>query len=492
MTLFIPVILPLAAIVPLLFTYRKLKLQQWISVVSMAALTAQAILILTRVISEGPFAMQAGGWPAPFGITFVADMFSAILLLTAAVLFLLVTIYSTGFMDDTRKQAGFYILIHGLAAGVNGAFLTGDIFNLYVWFEVMLISSFVLVTLGGDKKQLRGAIKYVVINLIGSVIFLTAIGLMYGQTGTLNMADIALRLRESQHSGLINSSLMLFFVAFGIKAAVFPFYFWLPASYPTPPVAVTAFFAGTLTKVGVYVILRFYSLFVVTDLAAWQIIAMVVAGITMVSGVLMAASAYDIRKILSFHIISQIGYMIMGLGIATVTGMAGAIYFMVHNMLSKTATFLAAGLIYKFRGSYDLKALGWIYRDYPLLAFLFLLPALSLAGIPPMPGFFGKFFLIWGGFQAGAWTITGIALLVSVITLFSMVKIWNEAVWKKHPDDAPPRQKNRLPASSLWATIAMVALIVALGLLTGRLSGTFFEAGRQLLDAGLYIKTVLP
>ena len=491
MMLFLPVILPLAAIVLLLFTYRMKRLQQWISIISMSAITLQAVMIMNRVVLDGPFAAQAGGWPAPFGITFTADLLSAILLLATGFLSLIVTVYSIGFMDDTRKTAGFWILIHGLVTGVNGSFLTGDIFNLYVWFEVMLISSFVLVTLGAERKQLRGAIKYVVLNLIGSVIFLTAIGLMYGQTGTLNMADLALRLRESEHTGLINSSLMLFFIAFGIKAAVFPFFFWLPASYPTPPVAITAFFAGTLTKVGVYVILRFYNLFVVTDLASWQIIVMIVAGVTMVSGVLMAASSYDIRKILSFHIISQIGYMIMGVGIASVIGLAGAIYFIVHNMLSKTGTFLAAGLIYKYRGSYDLKALGWIYKDYPLLAFLFLLPALSLAGIPPTPGFFGKFFLIYGGFQAGAWTITAVAILVSIITLFSMVKIWNEAVWKKIPDESAARQKNHLPLTSLWATIVMAGLIIALGLLTGYLSEYFFEAGRQLKDVDLYIRTVL-
>jgi multicomponent Na+:H+ antiporter subunit D len=309
--------------------------------------------------------------------------------------------------------------------------------------------------------------------------------------GTLNMADIALKLRETEQTGLINSSLMLFFIAFGIKAALFPFFFWLPASYPTPPVAITAFFAATLTKVGVYVIIRFYSLFVVTDLASWQIIVLIIAGITMVSGVLMAASAYDIRRILSFHIISQIGYMIMGLGFATVIGLGGAIYFIVHNMLSKTATFLAGGLIYKFRGSYDLKQTGWIYKDKPLLAFLFIIPALSLAGIPPTPGFFGKLFLIYGGFQIGAWKITAVAIVVSIITLFSMIKIWNEAFWKKLPDESEARNKNRLPAASLWSTLAMVIIILAFGLSTGYLADYFFEAGRQLLDADLYINTVL-
>jgi len=474
-----------------LLTYRKTKLQQTVSILSMTAITLQSLAILWKVYSGGPFAMQAGGWPAPFGITFVADLFSAILLVTGSLVALLVTVYSIGFMDNTRKTAGFYLLLHGLVTGVNGSFLTGDIFNLYVWFEVMLISSFVLVTLGAEKKQLRGAVKYVVLNLIGSVIFVTAIGLMYGKTGTLNMADIALKLREGDNCGVINSSLMLFFVAFGIKAALFPFHFWLPASYPTPPIAVTALFAGTLTKVGVYVIIRFYSLFAVADMEVWQIMTLVVAGATMVSGVLMAASSFDIRKILSFHIISQIGYMVMGLGIATVTGLGGALYFIVHNMLSKTATLLAGGLVFRFRGTYDLKNLGYVYKEYPLLAFLFLLPALSLAGIPPLPGFFGKFFLIYGGFKAELWTITIVAIVVSIITLFSMIKIWNEVFWKQSEANENKMTKSSVPASSLWATAAFAVLIIAFGFATGFLAQHFFEAGGQMMDAEGYINTVL-
>lgn len=489
--LFNPVILPFIAMVLMLFTYGRLRLQQYLTFVSMALLLVQVSLILSNVLKAGPVAMQAGGWAAPFGITFYADLFTSIMLVTTAILGLVASVYASGMLDETRRKSGFFLLIHGLIAGVNGAFLTGDIFNLYVWFEVMLISSFVLITLGAEKRQLRGAVKYVVLNLIGSVIFVTAIGLMYGQTGTLNMAEIALRLRETGQTGLINSSLMLFFIAFGIKAALFPFYFWLPASYPTPPTAITALFAGTLTKVGVYSIIRFYSLFIVNDLATWQIISLVIAGVTMVSGVLMAASSYDIRKILSFHIISQIGYMIMGVGLATVTGIGGAIYFMVHNMLSKTAAFLAGGLISRFRGNNDLKSLGGIYKMKPLLAFLFLVPALSLAGIPPTPGFFGKFFLILGGFRAEEWLITAVAITVSIITLFSMIKIWNEAIWKPVPEDKPEGRRNHLPLISVIATSAIVVIILVLGFVTGYIADTFFNAASQLQDADLYIRTVL-
>jgi multicomponent Na+:H+ antiporter subunit D len=284
---------------------------------------------------------------------------------------------------------------------------------------------------------------------------------------------------------------MLFFVAFGIKAALFPFYFWLPASYPTPPVAVTALFAGTLTKVGVYSIIRFYSLFVVSDLMLWKVISLTVAGITMVSGVLMAASAFNIRKILSFHIISQIGYMMMGVGLTSVLGLAGAIYFIVHNMLSKTAAFLAGGLISRFRGSDDLAMLGGVYRQRPLLAFLFLIPAFSLAGIPPTPGFFGKLMLIVAGFRAQEWVITTVAIAVGLITLFSMVKIWNEAAWKREPEGSLPVIGHPVPMVSLVSTAVMAAIILAFGFVTGPISSLFTDAASQLLDVEVYIQTVL-
>lgn len=491
MMLFGPIFLPFAAIVLILLFHRRGLMQRLVTIAALSGVLLQAIFIMIQVVNHGPVAAQAGGWSAPYGITFYADLFTAILLVTTAVIALLVSVYAIGMVDMTRLKGGYGLISLALVGGVNGAFLTGDIFNLYVWFEVMLIASFVLITLGGEQAQLRGAVKYVVLNLIGSLLFVVAIGLIYGQTGTLNMADLALRLREGEPSALINSALMLFFVAFGIKAALFPFYFWLPASYPTPPVAVTALFAGTLTKVGVYSIIRFYTLFVVSDLILWKIITLTVAGITMVSGVLMAASSFNIRKILSFHIISQIGYMLMGAGLASVLGLAGAIYFIVHNMLSKTAAFLAGGLISRFRGSDDLAALGGVYKQRPLLAFLFLIPAFSLAGIPPTPGFVGKLMLIVAGFRSQEWLITAVAIAVGLITLFSMVKIWNEAAWKREPEGPKPVKGQPVPMVSLITTAIMAVIILAFGLVSGPISSLFTDAATQLFDVSGYIHTVL-
>ncbi|TVQ17004.1 MAG: Na+/H+ antiporter subunit D [Bacteroidetes bacterium] len=489
MILVLPIILPLLFMVVLIFTRRWLAFQQGFSIFASIMLTFVSFLILIDVQQNGILAIQPGSWDAPYGITLVADLFSAIMMTTTSFVGIIVMIYSPGFIDKERQTAGYYPLVYGLLMGVNGAFITGDLFNLYVWYEVMLTSSFVLIALGGSAEQLRGSIKYVTINFVASIFFVSAIGILYGQVGTLNMADLAAKMRTWDEPMYINSALMLFFIAFSVKSALVPFFFWLPASYHTPPMAITALFAGTLTKVGVYTMFRFYSLFVVFDQQFWTIFILTLAGLTMFIGVLMAASQFDIRKILSFHIISQVGYMIMGLGIFTVTGIAGAIFFTVHNMLSKTNTFLAGGLVYQQSGSYDLKYLGGLYKSKPFLALLFFIPAMSLAGIPPLPGFFGKFFLIKGGFEAQQYFITAVAILTGLFTLFSMVKIWNEAYWKKEPEEV--KVKGKVHPSALIATSLLAAAVILMGIFAGPVIDICMQAGEQIVNPEMYINAVL-
>ena len=489
MILILPIILPLLFMVILIFTRRWLFFQQAFSLLASIGLTVLAALLLKQVYLDGATTLQMGSWPAPYGITLISDLLAAIMLLTTSFVAVVVMIYSPGFIDRERQTAGYYPLVFGLLMGVNGAFLTGDIFNMYVWYEVMLTSSFVLIALGGSAEQLRGSIKYVTISFVASIFFVAAIGILYGQAGTLNMADLAYKMRTWENMPYINGALMLFFVAFSVKAALFPFFFWLPASYHTPPVAITALFAGTLTKVGIYTMFRFYSLFVVQDVLFWKIFLLVIAGLTMSVGVLMAASQFDIRKILSFHIISQVGYMVMGLAIFTTNAIAAAIYFTIHNMLSKTNTFLAGGLVYQRSGSYDLKHLGGLYKVAPFLALLFFIPAMSLAGIPPLPGFFGKFFLIKGGFEAGDYFITAVAIAVGLFTLFSMVKIWNEAYWKKAPDGET--RNGKVGASAIAATTVLAAAVVLLGIFAGPVMEISQQAAIQLADPYHYIEAVL-
>jgi multicomponent Na+:H+ antiporter subunit D len=470
---------------------------QFIGVLGSAVLLAVSVYLFVQVTEYGVLALNMGGWDAPMGITLVVDYLSTIMLIVASFIVLAVSIYAIGFMSGSHKTNKFYIFFFGLVLGVNGAFITGDVFNLYVWFEVILISSFVLIVIGNSSDQLEGGIKYMALNLIGSLLFLAGLGLLYGETGTLNMAHLAQILRENEQSILINSSTTLFFIAFGIKAAVFPLFFWLPASYHTPNITVTALFAGLLTKVGVYALIRFFTLFFVQDQFFWLNTLLVVAGFTMVIGGMAASAHFDIRRILSYHIISQIGYMIMGLAIFTPLSIAGAIFFMIHNMIAKTNTFLIAGMINKLKGTFYLKDIGGLMKQSPLLAVLFIIPAFALAGVPPLSGFFAKFILFKAGIESGQYVIVGVAVITAMLTLYSMVKIWNEAFLKETPtQDSYTKALSSHPSAKLKFLHFLPSIILGLGsIFLGLFAESVYhftvEAANQLINPQAYINTVL-
>ncbi|MDQ7842781.1 MAG: Na+/H+ antiporter subunit D [Armatimonadota bacterium] len=486
----LPLLIPLVTALACLLAWGRRSAQRSLGVAGAAALLGAAMALLRTVSRTGIVAVQIGNWPAPFGITLVADLFSAIMVTVTGVIALVVAVYSLAAMDARREVFGYYPLLHLLLLGVCGAFLTGDLFNLYVWFEVMLIASFVLLALGGERPQLEGAIKYVTLNLMSSALFLAAVGVLYGTAGTLNMADLAVKLRASAAPGLVTTLAVLFLVAFGVKAAIFPLFFWLPAAYHTPPVAVSAVFAGLLTKVGVYVMIRVFTLLFVQDVGYTHQIILVVSGLTMVTGVLGAVAQNEFRRVLSFHIISQIGYMILGLGLFTPAALAGSIFYIVHHIMVKTNLFLVSGAAYRLRGTFELKSLGGLYREAPALSILFLIPALSLAGMPPLSGFFAKLALVKAGMERGEYIIVAAALGVGLLTLFSMTKIWAEAFWK------PGEASGAGAAPGSWAWI--IGPITALALVTvvlGLVGQPFFalarRAAEQLLNPAAYIQAVL-
>jgi len=356
---------------------------------------------------------------------------------------------------------------------------------------VSLMASFALMALGGEKKQLEGAVKYVVINLIGSTLFLSGVGLLYGLTGTLNMADLSIRLKELP-GGLSNTISMLFLLAFGIKAAVFPLFFWLPASYHTPPVSVSAIFAGLLTKVGVYALIRIFTLLFVVNAGSTHAIILTISGFTMITGVLGALVQWEFRRLLSFHIISQIGYMIMGLGLFTTIGLAGSIFYIMHHIIVKTNLFLVSGVVYRLQGSFHLKKLGGLYKSSPTLCFCFLIPALSLAGVPPLSGFFAKFILLKEVLGNQKYVIAFILLGVSLLTLFSMMKIWTEVFWKALPDNQHQRRLPRRERTLLLLPIIVLAgLTVLIGIYAEPLYAISLRAAEQLINPVDYVETVL-
>lgn len=488
--LVLPIVVPLFTAAVSLLAWQWRPAQRWCGVGGAVALCGVALALLGAVRRHGILATQIGDWPVPFGITLVADLFSAIMVLLAGIIGLMTAIYSLAGVDRTRESFGYYPLLHVLLTGVCGAFLTGDLFNLYVWFEVMLVASFVLLALGGERAQIEGAIKYVTLNLFASAMFLTAVGILYGMAGTLNMADLAHKFGHIDQPGLVTTVAMLFFAAFGIKAAAFPFFFWLPASYHTPPDAVTALFAGLLTKVGVYALIRSFTLLFTQDTVYTHTVILISAGLTMLIGVLGAIVQRDLRRVLSFQVVSHIGYMLMGLGLLTPLGLAGSVFYMVHHMIVITVLFLVGGIVYRLGGTYELRQLGGLYRAYPGVACLFLLPALSLAGIPPLSGFIAKLGLVRAGLEAQQISIVVIALGVGLLTLLSMAMVWSEVFWKSAPDAITPH----LPAGQAWLFLPVVGLVilsVVLGLGAEAVLPLATRVADQLLHPVDYIQTVL-
>lgn len=475
--------------------------QKFICLAGTVLFLVLAAILLYEIRHNGILTLQVGNWPAPFGITMVADLFSALMVLITAIIGLVTLVYALEDVNTERKSKGFYPVFLFLLFGVCGSFLAGDVFNLFVWFEVMLVSSFVLISLGSTKAQLEGAVKYVILNFIASGFFLTGVGILYKATGSLNMAELALIIREKDtNSGLLTLSAIFFFMSFGIKSAVFPLFAWLPASYHTPPVSVSGLMAGLLTKVGVYTLIRFFSLIFVKEMEFTHTLLLIVAGLTMVSGVLGAMAQNEFRKVLSFHIISQIGYMVMGLAIFTPLALAGAVFYIIHHIVVKTNLFLISGIAKTVNGHYLLNRGGGMYDRFPLIAALFVISAFSLAGIPPLSGFWGKFILAKAGLEAGQVAIVVVSLAVGLLTLYSMVKIWNSVFWANDPEtkELPEGEEGFTQSSLLRKKYLLVLPVVVLAMITlflgfnpDFLLSLSNDIAGQLLNPEPYINSVL-
>ena len=399
----LPVILPLFGAGAALMLSHRPRAQRLVSFSVLTAVVAIAGVLLFRADQYGPQVAWIGAWAPPLGISLVADRLSALMLLVSAVVTLAVLAYSVGQgMTGDEREAPvsiYHPTFLVLVAGVSNAFLAGDLFNLFVSFEMLLFASYVLLTLGGTETRIRAGTIYVVVNMLSSTLFLISLAAVYAATGSLNLAQLAERIAALPDPVSLVLQLLLL-MTFSVKAAVFPLSLWLPDSYPTAPAPVTAVFAGLLTKVGVYAILRMQTLLFpnspLTDLLMWA------ALVTMVVGILGAIAQSDIKRMLSFTLVSHIGYMIFGIGLATEAGISGAVFYVAHHITIQTALFLVVGLIERRAGSTALLRLGGLARLAPILGILFFVPAMNLAGIPPMSGFLGKVGLLQAGLEVGS------------------------------------------------------------------------------------------
>ncbi len=464
-------------------------LQPLIAIVALCILVALDTGLLWHVSQNGPVTMVMGRWLPPFGIAFTVDLTGALFALTAAIVALIGAVAAIDDINASGRRYGFYPFLMLLMAGVSGAFLTGDVFNLYVWFEVLLISSFGLLVLGSEREQIDGAAKYGFLNLIATTLFLIATGYLYGVFGTLNMADIARKATGLRDTAPLVTLTALYVLAFAMKAAAFPVNFWLPASYHTPRIVVSALFAGLLTKVGIYALIRVSVMLFPFAREQLSLVIAIAAALTMLTGALGALAQTDTRRLLGYLVISGIGAMLAGIGIGGAGGIGGAIFYALHSMLVMTALYLAAGLAARLGGGFSLTTAGGLYRDHLLFTTLSLMLFFSVSGLPPFSGFWPKVMLVKAALDSGAGWLAGALLLTGFLTMIATGRVFLLAYWRPAPEGQATLQE-ALPARALLPLLVLTVLSVLIGLLPETLLGLVQNAALTLNEPSAYLNSV--
>lgn len=443
-----------------------------------------ALALAWAVHDSGTLALHLGGWEAPLGIALVADPFAVVMVVLSGVLGLPVAWQMARVLPDEEFGAGTATLVPFLLAGVDAAFLTADLFHLYVAFEVLLMASFVLLVAGRGRSRHEATQRYLLPGVLSSMLLLAGVGAIYGLTGTLYLPEIADRVSELGDTPAVRGVACILALAFGLKAAVFPVAAWLPASYPAAPPPTVALFSGLLGKVGVYALVRVFTLVFPVQLEWLGPALVVVAGATMVAGVLAALAQWDMRGLLTFHVVSQVGYLIVGPALGTKAALAATVFYLFHNSVAKCALLLGTGVVRARRGTDRLKELGGLVSTDPWLAGLFLVAALALAGIPPLSGFWAKLLVLRAAVDVESWALLGVAAGVGVLTLLSMSKIWTTAFWGTVPETVETGRRERL--GDLVPVALLVVVAVGLGLFAGPAITVADTAADALLDTSGY------
>lgn len=479
----LPVVLCLLGAGVLLMLRGVLRAQLWVALaVILAVLVCDAVLF-NRVMSAGPLSMTMGNWLPPFGISFTADVLGAGFALVAAFATLCVVLYLAGDMPESALRDGIYPLVLLLLAGVSGAFLTGDLFNLYVWFEVMLIASFGLMVLAGHPLQLDAAVKYGVLNFLATALFLMALGLLYGLLGTLNMADIVGAASRADLAPL-TAIAALFALAFGMKAAIFPVNAWLPASYHAPPPAISALMGGLLTKVGAYALLRTLLMLLpaAREVLAPTLLAIAIA--TAILGPLSAMAETNLRRALGFMLIGGIGLMLLCLSTGDTFAVAGGFAYGAHAILTLTALYLVAGLIERATGHTDTKQMRGLYAANSWLSIMFLVLVLAVSGVPPFLGFWPKLLMLQGFVGETQWVPVFAVLINALLTLIAGTRLWSHIFWRGTAERAT------LPGAPMAAVFVLTAAVALLGLAPAVLVSAAQIAASEVLNPARYIAAV--
>lgn len=486
--LVLPLLIPLCTAVILLFFSKRIAWQRWISTISIFLNLSVSCAILYQVKTEGTQTLYMGGWLPPYGIVFVADMLAALLVLTTSVVGAACLFFAYGTIGKERESYYFYPFFQFLLVGVMGSFLTGDLFNLFVCFEVMLIASYALIVLGGTKHQLRETLKYILINILSSTLFVAAVAYLYGVVGTLNMADLSVRIAEAGQDGVLNVIAIMFLIVFALKAGLFLF-FWLPGSYSVPPAAISALFAALLTKVGLYALIRMFTLIFYHEPAVTHSWMAWMAAATMILGAFGAMAYSDIWRILNYNVVISVGFIAVGLAVGTEDALNGAVFYLVHDMAAKALLFIVGGMLVHLAGTSRLNEMGGLIKRYPLMGWMFFIAALAIAGIPPLSGFTGKLLIIRGGLQEGHFWLTAVSLASSFIVLYSLIKLFMAAFWGEET-----KNNHIYPNINKGFTItagSLCLLLIGMGIGSEWVYRLVSDAGNTLSSPATYIDAVL-
>jgi multicomponent Na+:H+ antiporter subunit D len=456
---------------------------------SASLLAGVAILLLALWLvdstSDGAVLVHAfGGWQPPFGIAFAADRLSALFVALHAVL-LLVTL--AALRPETHGEAVVgraHPLLFVLSLALFGSFLTADLFDLFVMFELVLVTSYLLLQVPGTRRSLAAMLPTLVVNLVASALFLAGLGILYGITGSTSVADLSRELPGAPPE-LRRIALVMLIMAFATKAGLAPLCFWMPATYPTLSAPLAALFAGIMTKLGVYALLRIMPLVALDPLLPQLLVW--AGALSALLGVLAALSQYEMRRLLAFHSVSQVGYLFMAMGLASPAGIGAAIFFALHHSLVKSALYLVADELERRNASRDLRRMDFRLASGAPLAGCFIVAAFSLAGMPPFSGFFGKLGVFQAAFESAAWLGLVLLVVASVFTLVSMLKIWSFA-FQRTPGCAPGAPGSRSGAGPLFA---MLFLILGLGFAAGPVYEYSSAAADALLESSGYDEAVL-